>query len=83
MILLIQGQLSAGLGQPRIVPMTPSANRVVTEATGITPDPRYFRVRDPDMALGNSLDLDVTMAPGGSSGLPDQSDPSSSIVLRH
>lgn len=35
---------------------------MVTQATEINTDPSCSRAVDPDMALGGSLDIDVTMA---------------------
>lgn len=45
-------------------------------------DPSCCRATDPDVVIGSSLGLDVTMAPGGSTDLSELDDPSSSMVPR-
>lgn len=45
-------------------------------------DPSCCRATDPDVVIGSSLGLDVTMATGGSTGLSELNDPSSSMVPR-
>lgn len=40
------------------------------------------RTPDPDMALSSSSDPDITTAPGGSTGHPDQCGPGGTMALR-
>lgn len=54
-----------------------------TGTTGIYPDLDGCTAMKPDMALGSSLGLDKTMAPGDSTGLPDQCGSSVSTALSH
>lgn len=53
---------------------------VVTRATDIYTYPNCCRTTDPEVVIGSSLELDVTMAPGGSAGLSDPDVASSSVV---
>lgn len=72
----IPGQESVCLAEYSMVLKTP----VVTQGMDITADPSCSRTTDTDMALGNSSDPDVSVAPGGN--LPDKHGPGHGVVLR-
>lgn len=49
----------------------------------INTDPDYDRTMDPDIVLINNQGLDVTLAPGGSSGYSDQHGSSNGMAYQH
>lgn len=49
----------------------------------VNTDPRCYRTMNPDMALGDSMGLDITMVPGGSEGQPYQYDPPEAAQPRY
>lgn len=53
---------------------------VVTRATDVYTYPNCCRTTDPEVVIGSSLELDVTMAPSGSAGLSDPDVTSNSVV---
>lgn len=65
------------------IPQASTELLVATEAMNTTADSRLHGAMNLDMALGSSLCLEVSMAPGGSTGHPDQHDSGHGIVLGH
>lgn len=53
---------------------------VIICAVDVNTDSSYSRTMDPDLALRSSLGLDVTVALGGSAGLPDQQSSGGSLL---
>lgn len=53
---------------------------MVSGVTDITIEPGCGKVKDPDMALSCSLDLDNTMVPGHSPGHQNQSGPNGTTL---
>lgn len=56
---------------------------MIIGTTDINKDPGLGRTMGPDMVPGYSLDLDITMALGGSKAYPYLYDPGGSMALRH
>ena len=54
-----------------------------SEATDFNTEKGCCKAKDPDMAIGSSLGLNVTMIPGGSEDLLDQNGPYGNTSLGH